>query len=199
MVISVDNICKTFGTHKVLTDVSFDIDDSRGEYVYLHGDSGSGKTTLLNIIAGMFNPDMGNVYLDGKDISTIKNYRNKFISYVPCGNCLIESLTVRENILLVAGDQSTDYLFDTLDRLHVTDTQDSYPRKLSSGEYKRVCLARSIVANTPFLLLDEPTSNLDRDSADIIVSIISELKKTKGIILATHDDRLMRGREICIE
>lgn len=201
MILKIDNVCKKFRDEEILKNISFEIDSKDDDYVFLKGQSGSGKTTLLNIIAGLLTPDNGEILVccsyDFVNIKSIKDYKNKYISYLPCGNSLLESLTVKENIMF-AAECSENKLYEILDKLKIRSIENSYPREISSGEYKRACFARAIAMDTEFYLLDEPTSNLDEKSAKIIINIIDALKKEKGIILATHDTRLMKGKEICV-
>lgn len=193
--LEVKAVARAFRDRQILSDISFSLCDR--EYVCITGESGSGKTTLLNIIAGLDKPDHGEVRCG--DCSALDpNWRGHVVGYLPCGQVLLESLTVAENIQM-AQYFFTHSLFINLeevcDRFGLRDVMNSYPREISAGEYKRACFARLISLNVPFLLLDEPTSNLDSISAEII---IEELKrqKSRGIIVATHDSRLMFGKEI---
>ena len=185
----VKKICKNFRDRAVINDVSLTLD--RGDYICLKGPSGSGKTTLLNIIADMLTPDSGFVTLDRVPVASIIGYRQHYIGYLPCGNCLLDSLTVAENIMFASGC-TRQQAEELLEQFKILGIADGYPREISSGEYKRVCFARVLAMNTPYLLLDEPTSNLDEESAAIIIDAIS--KSDKGIIVSTHDPRLMRGK-----
>ena len=183
-------------THKVLQGVSFDC--SEGDYICISGDSGCGKTTLLNIITGLLKPDFGEVLLDNKPIGDTSLARNIYFGYLPCGASMIDSLTVYENIELAANlyRKSNFDINGLLERVRIRDISGAKPYEISSGEYKRALFARVIALDTPFLILDEPTSNLDKDSASIIKDIISEASESKGIIISTHDPDLKTGRII---
>ena len=198
MKIKIKKVSKSFKKKTIIKDLSFDIDDTG--LVCLKGESGSGKTTVLNLISGLLKIDEGSIFIDEKEIKDIKNLRKDFITYLPCGNSLIESLTIIENINLVSGI-SEEEASRLLSKLKVSSSvYYLYPREISTGEYKRVCFARALAMNTPFYLLDEPTSNLDEESAKILIKEINELSKKKGVIIATHDTRLLKkGKNICLK
>ena len=198
MKIKIKKVSKSFKKKTIIKDLSFDIDDTG--LVCLKGESGSGKTTVLNLISGLLKIDEGSILIDGKEIKDIKNLRKDFITYLPCGNSLIESLTIIENINLVSGI-SEEEASRLLSKLKVSSSvYYLYPREISTGEYKRVCFARALAMDTPFYLLDEPTSNLDEESAKILIKEITELSKKKGVIIATHDSRLLKkGKNICLK
>lgn len=204
MNIRLENINQNFKNNNIIKDFTIDIKEN--EYVCIIGKSGCGKTTLLNIISGMLKPTSGNVYIDNKDIfNDLKEkqrtkLRNENIGYLNCGNCLIESLTVLENIKfpleIYNKKVDIDKINNIIDELEISNIKNSYPSQLSSGEYKRVCFARILMLNTNILILDEPTSNLDDNSANIIINIINKFKNKKTIIIATHDKRLMQEKII---
>lgn len=194
------NVSKEFGSRTVLNNTNLSL--TEGEHVILMGTSGKGKTTILNLIAGLTEPTSGEVFLNDMDISAVKDLRSDIISYMPCGDTLIESLTVYENLLLVHHSLFFDKkrkmseciarINKVLEMLKITDIAKSYPCELSSGEYKRVCFARAITQRTPFMLFDEPTSNLDDVSANIIINAFnSDMFDDVGYIIATHDQRLI--------
>ena len=198
MKIKIKKVSKSFKKKTIIKELSFDIDDTG--LVCLKGESGSGKTTVLNLISGLLKIDEGSIFIDEKEIKDIKNLRKDFITYLPCGNSLIESLTIIENINLVSGI-SEEEASRLLSKLKVSSSvYYLYPREISTGEYKRVCFARALAMDTPFYLLDEPTSNLDEESAKILIKEITELSKKKGVIIATHDSRLLKkGKNICLK
>ena len=172
--IELKHIEKSYNGKKVIEDLSATITPEA--YICVEGASGDGKTTLLNIIAGFTKPDKGEILADFGDIS-----------YMPCGNCLLEALTVKENLELVWFNE------ELINKLKLMDILNLYPREISSGEYKRVALARTILMNRTYILLDEPTSNLDETSAELIIDVINNLKKNHGIVIATHDKKLKDG------
>lgn len=198
MEINVKKISKSFKKKTILKNLSFVL--TCPGLVCLKGESGSGKTTVLNIISGLLKADKGSIIIDEKEIDTIKNLRKDYITYLPCGNSLLESLTVLDNIKLVSG-VAEEEACKLLSKLKIpSNIFFLYPREISTGEYKRVCFARALAMNTPFYLLDEPTSNLDEESANILIKEISKLGKEKGVIIATHDSRLLKkGKNICLD
>ena len=178
--IKVEHISKTYNSIKIIDDISFNL--NIGDYAYVKGDSGAGKTTLLNILSSFETADEGLLEVDVNNIA-----------YLPCGNCLLEALTIEDNIKLTHFDK------ELINKLKIENILNSYPRNISSGEYKRAALARTLGLNKPYILLDEPTSNLDKESANIIIKLIDEIKDDHIIIVATHDKRLMKGKEICLQ
>lgn len=177
-----------------------------GEYICIVGKSGCGKTTFLNILSGMLSPTSGVVYIENKDIykelseEKRTSLRNSKIGYMNYGNCLMENLTVWENLVFPIKLKGSKFekqkLEEILNKLDIAEVKNAYPWQLSAGEYRRVCLGRVLALDTDILILDEPTSNLDEKSATIIADIISELNADKGIIVATHDKLLMKGKII---
>lgn len=202
--LSIRNINKQFNTivneqtivRNVLQGTTFDC--VTGDYVCISGDSGCGKTTLLNIITGLLQQDHGEILLDDKPIKNFNIARNIHLGYLPCGASMVDSLTVHENIELAANlyRKSSVDIDGLLDRLRIRDVSTAKPYEISSGEYKRALFARVLALDTPFIILDEPTSNLDKNSAGIIKDIIDALSKTKGIIISTHDPDLKKGKII---
>lgn len=207
MNISMNNITKYFNDRPVLSDFSLQIEHN--EYICLKGQSGCGKTTILNILSGMEKADSGTIVCEGivsgcissmiisKETKKLPYYRKKVVSYAPCGNVLLDALTVYENICF-DKPINKDFINTLLETLQITDIKNKYPYMISSGEYKRAVIARTIATDTPFMIFDEPTSNLDGKSAEIIANTIVGLEG-KGIVVATHDERLMKGKIILCE
>jgi ABC-type lipoprotein export system ATPase subunit len=184
---------------QVLSDISITI--KQGEAIGVIGASGSGKTTLLQILAGLEMPDQGEIYFN--DINLSKNnaekfnsMRNKLFGYAYQFHYLLDDLTVFENCNLVfkiANSKNVVENFQTimqiLDELGISQLKDSYPFMLSGGERQRVAIARAIVHQPMFVLMDEPTGNLDHENAEIIQDLTINLAKDHniGIVVATHD------------
>lgn len=201
--IELKNVNVNFNDRNVLSNINLKIKDKN--YICLIGQSGCGKTTLLNVISGMLKPTEGEVIIDSANIYDDLNedkrtlLRNNTIGYLNYGNSLLESLTIYENVLyplLIQGGKNDEKIHQILSKLKIDNISNSYPNKISAGEYRRACFARVLALDTKIYLLDEPTSNLDDESAKIIIDIIKQLKKDKTIIIATHDKNLMNGKVI---
>ncbi|MBT5185821.1 MAG: ABC transporter ATP-binding protein [Kordiimonadaceae bacterium] len=183
--------------HQVLHDVSVDI--LKGETVALLGRSGSGKSTLLNLISGIDIPDSGEVQIEGKTITSMKDrertiFRRENIGFVYQFFNLIPTLNVGENLRLVlelcelGKKDSMRQCEDMLDAVGLKDRIDSYPDTLSGGEQQRVAIARALINQPCVVLADEPTGNLDDYTADIVWKLLDKLVRPIGgtILLATH-------------
>ena len=184
---------------QVLSDISITI--KQGEAIGVIGASGSGKTTLLQILAGLEMPDQGEIYFN--DINLSKNnaekfnsMRNKLFGYAYQFHYLLDDLTVFENCNLVfkiANSKNVmknfQIIMQILNELGISQLKDSYPFMLSGGERQRVAIARAIVHQPMFVLMDEPTGNLDHENAEIIQDLTINLAKDHniGIVVATHD------------
>jgi len=184
---------------EVLSDISITI--KQGEAIGVIGASGSGKTTLLQILAGLEMPDQGEIYFNDLNLSKnnaekFNSMRNKLFGYAYQFHYLLDDLTVFENCNLVfkiANSKNVVENFQTimqiLDELGISQLKDSYPFMLSGGERQRVAIARAIVHQPMFVLMDEPTGNLDHENAEIIQDLTINLAKDHniGIVVATHD------------
>ncbi|MBL8037637.1 MAG: ABC transporter ATP-binding protein [Nitrospira sp.] len=184
----------------VLQDLSFTI--PTGTFLAVMGPSGSGKSTLLNLMAGIDRPTSGTVMvagtaLDGLSDSAMARWRARHIGYVFQSYNLIPVLTAAENVELplllthLSRRERAEHVKTALRLVGLQDRMDHYPRQLSGGQEQRVGLARAIVADPTVILADEPTGNLDRDSAENILTLFgrlhAELRKT--IVMVTHDPR----------
>ena len=197
------NIYKTYesGGHStnVLSNISIEI--SEGDTIGVIGSSGSGKTTLLQILAGLELADQGNIHFNDINLSSnnAKNFnlmRSKLFGYDYQFHYLLDDLTVYENCNLVfkiAGNKSDEKnskkIIQILDELGISELQNNYPYMLSGGERQRVAIARAVVHEPKFILMDEPTGNLDQENAEIIQDLTIKLAKNRniGIVVATHD------------
>ena len=189
------------GDHQtlVLSDISISI--SEGDAIGVIGSSGSGKTTLLQIIAGLEFPDKGNIFFNEINLlsGNAKNFnlmRSKLFGYAYQFHYLLDDLTVYENCNLVFKiakskniDENSKKILQTLDELGIAALQNNYPYMLSGGERQRVAIARAVVHEPKFVLMDEPTGNLDQENAEIIQNLTIKLAKDHniGIVVATHD------------
>ena len=197
------NLSKIYqsGDHQtlVLSDISISI--SEGDAIGVIGSSGSGKTTLLQIIAGLELPDKGNIFFNDINLlsGNAKNFnlmRSKLFGYAYQFHYLLDDLTVYENCNLVFKiakskniDENSKKILQTLDELGIAALQNNYPYMLSGGERQRVAIARAVVHEPKFVLMDEPTGNLDQENAEIIQNLTIKLAKDHniGIVVATHD------------
>jgi putative ABC transport system ATP-binding protein len=177
-----------------------DLTVKRGEFLALMGPSGSGKTTLLNLLSGIDSPTSGSLLIDGNDIATysrrqLTQWRGRNIGYIFQLYHLVPVLTAFENVelpLLLAPlgrrerrekVEAALALVGLADRMHHT------PSELSGGQEQRVAIARALVADPPLLVADEPTGDLDRESATHILGLLRSLVQEHGktIVMVTHD------------
>ncbi|MBA3240580.1 MAG: ABC transporter ATP-binding protein [Acidobacteria bacterium] len=189
------------GALPILTDVSFKL--SRGDAVAVMGPSGSGKSTLLYILGALEPPTSGEVTLDGQDpfelrAGELAAFRNSRVGFVFQDHCLLPQCSVIENVLmptLVAkggGEDAEARALLLLEQVGLSGRLRHRPAELSGGEKQRVALARALVMKPLLLLCDEPTGNLDRESADAVASLLLELHREQQTILivVTHSPEL---------
>ncbi|HXF48899.1 MAG TPA: ABC transporter ATP-binding protein [Verrucomicrobiae bacterium] len=184
----------------VLRNLSFSIPE--GEFVALMGPSGSGKTTLLNMIAGIDRPTKGAVKVAGTDLaklgeSELASWRARHIGFVFQFYNLIPVLTAFENVELpllltnLSKDERKKHVETALGIVGLADRMHHYPRQLSGGQEQRVAIARAIVTDPTVIVADEPTGDLDKQSAEEIMGLLSRLNSEfkKTIVMVTHDPR----------
>jgi putative ABC transport system ATP-binding protein len=201
-VIQIRGVTKTYskGGSEVTPLRNVDLDIANGEFLALMGPSGSGKSTLLNLIAGIDKPSAGRVTVHGEDITDwdedeLAGWRTRAVGYIFQQFNLMPVLTAYENVelpllLLTLSGQKRKQLVETaLSLVGLSDRAHHFPRQLSGGQEQRVAIARSIATDPQVLLADEPTGNLDRESAESVMELFGELNSRYGktIVMVTHD------------
>ncbi|MGB7922691.1 MAG: ABC transporter ATP-binding protein [Pyrinomonadaceae bacterium] len=208
VLLEVDNLSKEYptpqGSLSILAGVSLSL--SRGDAVSIMGPSGSGKSTLLYIVGALEPPTGGTVRLDGQNPFQLKErelaaFRNEKIGFIFQDHCLLPQCSVIENVLtptLVAkrsssnGNDDAERARQLLDQVGLGGRLEHKPSELSGGEKQRVALARALVMNPLLLLADEPTGNLDHNSARVVASLLVEMQERQQTILivVTHSAEL---------
>jgi putative ABC transport system ATP-binding protein len=169
-----------------------------GDFIGIIGRSGSGKSTLLNLIAGLLLPTSGEILIDGDNAVSSSDekaslVRNTLIGYIPQGQSLLANLTVFDNVRLPfylskREGNPDDTARELLHDLGIESLADCYPSSLSGGEMRRAAIARALINKPSILLADEPTSDLDEDNTDEIVSLFRRItKEGTAVIMVTHD------------
>lgn len=198
--LEVKSLYKTYGSGetavKALKDVSFSV--PKGEFVAVVGESGSGKSTLLNMIGALDTPTSGKVFIDGKDIFTMKDskltiFRRRNIGFVFQAFNLIPELTVEQNIifpvLLDYKKPDNNYLEELLTVLNLKERRNHLPNQLSGGQQQRVAIGRALMTRPTLILADEPTGNLDTQNSSEVITLLKEASKKyeQTIIMITHN------------
>ena len=205
--IEISKLNKIYNTTAVpvhaVKDVTLEIE--KKEFMAVVGPSGSGKTTLLNIVGGLDKPSDGTVVIEGTDLSSMSSsklvdYRLNHIGFVFQAYNLIPVFTARENvefIMLLQGVEKKEReqrAIDLLEQVGLSDRIDTRPTQLSGGQQQRVAVARALASHPSFVLADEPTANLDSESAESLLDLMEELNNAHDMtfIFSTHDVRVMR-------
>jgi putative ABC transport system ATP-binding protein len=189
------------GTHRVDILKGIELEIPRGQFAAVMGPSGSGKSTLLGLLAGLDTPTAGQIFLDGQEISGLKEdelalVRGRKIGFVFQSYHLIPTLTAEENVLLpmeLAGNgDGAKRASELLERVGLAGRRDHYPVQLSGGEQQRVALARAFMMRPPILMADEPTGNLDSEHGRLVLDLLLSLNRQEGttLVLVTHDQEL---------
>ncbi len=188
------------GDNEIIPLAGLDLDIGRGSFVSLMGPSGSGKTTLLNLLAGIDSATRGTLAIGPREISAMTRdqlaaWRAREVGIIFQSYNLVPVLTAFENIELplllqpLSRREREARVLRALETVGLSDRAGHYPRQLSGGQEQRVAIARAIVADPPLLLADEPTGDLDRTSADMVLDLLERLRTERGatIVMVTHD------------
>lgn len=188
------------GEETIHTLQDVDVDIEAGSFVALMGPSGSGKTTLLNLLAGIDRPTAGSVRIGGEDIGALGRnalaaWRSRTVGYVFQLYNLVPVLTAYENVELplllhpIGAAERHRRVSEALELVGIAARHRHYPRQLSGGQEQRVAIARAIVTRPALVLADEPTGDLDRESAAQVMDLLSRLNAERGqtIVMVTHD------------
>ncbi|UGV41955.1 ABC transporter ATP-binding protein [Methanococcoides orientis] len=174
------------------------MDIKSGEFVSVMGQSGSGKTTLMNLIGMLDRPTGGSILIDGVDVTRksqkeLVDHRRKTVGFVFQQFHLIQSLTAYENValpLVFAGEKEQNRIKEALERVNLSHRHDHKPSELSGGEQQRVAIARALVMGPKILLADEPTGALDKETGEMIISLLRSLRSEMTVVMITHNHDL---------
>lgn len=210
-IIKTENLSKSFkrgsNTLFAVKNVNFTLEE--GDFVNIIGRSGSGKSTFLNLLSGLLKPTEGKIFAKGKDMSDfsdreISKYRNEIIGFVPQSLGTLPNLNVLENVslpyyLFKRDDSAFEKAAMLLDEMGILHLKDDFPKNLSGGELKRVLIARSMINSPELLILDEPTSDLDKNTTMEIMDLLKKINsKGTALIIVTHElDILKYGNTLC--
>lgn len=204
IIVSVSGVSKAYrrGDQRIPVLQDIDLDIGRGDFLALMGPSGSGKSTLLNLLAGIDSVDSGRIVIDGVDITALNqgelaSWRSANVGFIFQFYNLIPVLTAFENVELpllltnLSRKQRQEHVETALSLVNLTDRMDHRPSQLSGGQQQRVAIARAMITDPAILVADEPTGDLDRQSAEDILMLMHRLVEGFGttIIMVTHDPR----------
>lgn len=175
-----------------------DVEFSLGEFVAITGESGSGKSTLLNVLSGLDTYELGKMFFNGEDIShysvkELEEYRKQYIGFVFENYNIVDSYTVLQNVEMALIVQGYDKLsrrkraLELIDKVNLSSRMNHKASKLSGGEKQRTVIARALAKDCQIIVCDEPTGNLDTESAKMIFELLHEISKEKLVIVVTHD------------
>ena len=186
------------GPLPVLKGVHFNLEP--GEMSFLIGRSGSGKSTLMHILGCLDMPSSGKVLFEGEDITSMNEksrdrLRNQRLGFVFQSYHLLPELTLYENVILpslIAGKKDTQWIQEVLRRVKLLSRKHHYPSELSGGEQQRAAIARALINHPSVVFCDEPTGNLDEETAESVFSLLNELNREQGqsFVVVTHDEAL---------
>lgn len=213
-ILQTQNLKKVYGAGSTVVHAldCIDLSVEKGEFVAVVGTSGSGKSTLLHMLGGLDRPTSGKVFVDGKDIFSLKEealtiFRRRKIGFVFQSYNLVPVLNVYENIVLpieLDGKKiDRHFVQNILETLGLSDRQDALPSQLSGGQQQRVAIARALASSPAIILADEPTGNLDSKTSQDVLSLlkVTSQKFSQTMVMITHNEEIaqMADRIIRIE
>ncbi|MGN0318240.1 MAG: ABC transporter ATP-binding protein [Lachnospira sp.] len=203
IILQADGISKTYqaGSVKVEALKTESVSFNKGEFAAIVGKSGSGKSTLLRVLASIDRPDTGKVLIDGEDIFSMKDkelsaFRRRKIGFIYQDYSLFPEFTAYENIIMPmafdnkkADEKEID---DILEKLGISHCKNKFPDQMSGGEQQRVSIARALSTHPAVIFADEPTGNLDAESAQVVADMLSMASRNfdQTIIMVTHDPQM---------
>ena len=206
--LEVQSLSKTYGNGEnavhALKKADFSV--PKGEFIAVVGESGSGKSTLLNMLGALDTPDSGKVYIDGKDIFSMKDraltvFRRRNIGFIFQAFNLVPELTVEQNIvfpvLLDYQKPNKKYLEELLTVLNLKERRSHLPSQLSGGQQQRVAIGRALFTRPSLILADEPTGNLDTLNSSEVIALLKEASKKyeQTIIMITHNRSIAQAAD----
>lgn len=206
-IVEVTGVTKDYGRDGVVTHAlrGVDLILNAGEFTSMAGPSGSGKTTLLNLIGGLDRPTSGSLKVEGEEITRLSGtqlsrLRRDRIGFIFQGYNLVPVLTAFENaeyVLMlqkVPREERRERVMRVLKEVGLEGLEHRFPRELSGGQQQRVAIARAIAPEPALLLADEPTANVDSETADALMHLMRRLNEDKGItfLFSTHDQAVMK-------
>lgn len=213
-ILKVENLVKYYGSgeNQVKAVDHTNLQIERGKFTVIAGRSGSGKSTLLHLIGGLDRPDSGKIWIEGKDIFSMKDdrlaqFRRKKIGFIFQDFNLIPSLNVWENVVLPLGLDNRKVnkgeVENVLERIGIADKKQAMPNALSGGQKQRTAIARALVTKPAMILADEPTGNLDSQTELEVISLMKSCVADFGqtLVMITHDETIaqMADEVIMIE
>ncbi|OCG32708.1 hypothetical protein A9G33_02710 [Gilliamella sp. Choc3-5] len=206
MLLNVKNLRKDYTrgqqTFSAVNNVSFSM--AKDNFICIMGKSGSGKTTLLNMIAGLLTPTQGKITINNTNLFDLNDqqvsaFRNQHIGYIPQGSSLLPNLTAIDNIRLpfyLTKRENQNPLNEAkrlLEKAKISYLQDAYPANMSGGEMRRIAILRALICKPQMIIADEPTSDLDEESAAEIMLLLSEIhQQGTALLVVTHDHDVAR-------
>jgi putative ABC transport system ATP-binding protein len=212
--IEATNLSKEYrkGNQTIAPLSSLDLEVRQSDFVALMGPSGSGKTTLLNLIAGVDSPTsgslrIGEINLEKLTRDQLTNWRSQNVGYIFQLYHLLPVLSAYENVELplllrpMSKNERQERVKKVLEQVGLIDRQNHRPKELSGGQEQRVAIARALVGDPPLIVADEPTGDLDRESADGILKLLKSLSEVHGktIVMVTHDPRAAESANSVLE